>query len=114
MDQFGYTVYAGKYIVQFRDGNAQSVELEWPGQGVGIEHTRTERAKLIPSDAQFVKQYNPVKFPELTVELYTSEWLKGRFTEDAWTGGGPGDFIIIYIVGDGAIKGMIVATGNNP
>ena len=114
MDQFGYTVYAGKYIVQFQDGNAQSVGLEWPDEGVGIEHTRTERAKLISLDAEFVKQYNPQESPELTVELYTSEWLKSRFTEDAWTGGQPGDFIIIYIVGDGAIKRMIMATGNNP
>jgi hypothetical protein len=111
---FGYE--GGKFQVQFssvRSGNVEHVERAWGDRNaVPIEEAREESKQFIPADAKFVKTYTSRSGS--TVDLYKSESLKGRFSDDDWTGGKPGDFIILYRNQTGRTTTFIAATGNNP
>lgn len=106
----------GKFQVQFskvRSGNVEYIERVWGDRNaVPIEEARQESKQFIPADAKFVKSYTSRSGS--TVDLYASESLKGRFTDEDWTGGKPGDFIILYRNQTGKTTTFIISTGNNP
>ncbi|MCA1633222.1 MAG: hypothetical protein LC785_06020 [Acidobacteria bacterium] len=111
---FGYE--GGKFQVQFssvRSGNVEYIERVWGDRNaVPIEEAREESKQFIPADAKFVKTYTSRSGS--TVDQYRSESLKGRFSDDDWTGGKPGDFIILYRNQTGRTTTFIIGTGNNP
>jgi hypothetical protein len=111
---FGYE--GGKFQVQFsgvRTGNVEYVERVWGDRNaVPIEEARKESKQFIPADAKFVRTYTSNSGS--TVDLYKSESLKGRFAADDWTGGKPGDFIVLYRNQTGRTTTFIISTGNNP
>jgi hypothetical protein len=111
---FGYE--GGKFQVQFsgvRTGNVEYVERVWGDRNaVPIEEARKESKLFIPADAKFVRTYTSQGGS--TVDLYRSESLKGRFGADDWTGGKPGDFIVLYRNQTGRTTTFIAAMGNNP
>lgn len=106
----------GKFQVQFseiRAGSVEYVERVWGDRNaVPIEDARKESKQFIPADAKFVKTYTARSGS--TVDLYKSDSLKGRFKDDDWTGGMPGDFIILYRNQTGKVTTFIISTGNNP
>lgn len=111
---FGYE--GGKFQVQFsgvRSGNVEYVERVWGDRNaVTLDDARKESKQFIPADGKFVRTYTSQSGS--TVDLYRSESLKGRFGADNWTGGKPGDFIILYRNQTGRTTTFIAATGNNP
>lgn len=113
--EFGMTVYDdGTYLVIFVDENIQSLE---PAIGkLSIKESRAFAETFLPVDRQFVETYSPEELSFLTVDLYMSESLKGRFSSDWFIGGDPGSFIVVYgdDDDDGRIERIIIATGNNP
>ena len=115
-DVFGFRY--GKYLVAFQADNVWYIECEWSAEdAVSLEDARTEADGLIPVDSQFVGTYSPEGMPELVVDLYMSESLKTRFdsaTGDWWTGGEPGNFIVVYGVFDDTVRRMVISLGNNP
>jgi len=58
----------GKYALTFVDD-----KIEY------LEQARDAAQTLTPEDSQFLETYSPEGFPELIVDLYVSESLKGRF-----------------------------------
>lgn len=98
---------------QISSGNVSYVERVWGDRNaLPIEDARKESKQVIPADAKFVKTYTSQGGS--TVDLYKSESLKGRFKGNEWTGGKPGDFIILYRNQTGRTTTFIAATGNNP
>lgn len=106
----------GKFQVRFsgvRAGNVEYVERVWGDRNaVTLEDARKESKQFVPTDAKFVRTYTSRSGS--TVDLYRSESLKGRFGANDWTGGKPGDFIILYRNQTGRTTTFIAATGNNP
>jgi hypothetical protein len=106
----------GTFQVRFseiRSGNVSYIERVWGDRNaLPIEDARKASKQFIPADAKFVKTYTSQGGS--TVDLYKSESLKGRFKGDEWTGGKPGDFIILYRNQTGRTTTFIAATGNNP
>lgn len=106
----------GKFQVQFskiKSGNVEYIESVWGDRNaVPIEDARKESKQFIPADSKFVKSYTSRSGS--TVDLYVSESLKGRFSDEDWTGGKPGDFIILYRNQTGKTTTFIISTGNNP
>lgn len=109
-----YSYNGGQYLVQFVDDNVRTIEHVWQNGGVSLKDAQEQSEKLIPTDASFVRSYSPSGLPELKVELYQSEYLMRKFDDDAFIGGEPGDFIVVYFVYDGVVPSIIVAIGNNP
>jgi hypothetical protein len=111
---FGYE--NGKFVVQFsklKSGNVSYIERVWGDRNaVSIEEARSESKQFIPADAKFVKTYT--SRGGSTVDLYTSEALKGRFAAAEFIGGKPGDFIILYRNQTGLTTTFIAGVGNNP
>ena len=109
-----YVNYDGeRYSVIFMDGNIWQLERNFADKPT-LDESRVEGASLIPEDSQLVETYSPEGFPELIVDLYLSESLKGRFESDVWIGGEPGNFIVIYGVYDDRVPRIVIGTGNNP
>ena len=98
-------------MLNFRDDNAGYIARNFK-EPVTIDVARDESKQLIPADSKLFVTYRSGSTIE--VDLYRSETLKTRFGEDAWHGGGPGDFIVMYRVEGGTVKSIIIATGNNP
>jgi hypothetical protein len=111
---FGYE--GSKFQVQFsgiRSGNVEYIERLWDDRNaVPIEEARKESKQFIPADAKFVRTYTSDSGS--TVDLHKSESLKGRFSDEDWTGGKRGDFIILYRNQTGRATTFIISTGNNP
>ena len=100
-DVGGFIDYeGGRFNIAFMGDNVWRIERSWGDQGaVPLDAARAESRGLIPPDATFVRTY--AARGDRTVDLYTSESLKSRFPAGPWTGGEPGDLIVL-------------ATGNNP
>lgn len=101
------------FEVQYQDGRAMLIE--WThAQPVSPEQVRQEVAALFPADSKLIRTYHPEGVSELTVDLYSSPWLAGRFPDGPWPGGSePGQFILIFAVNGGKAQRVILATGNN-
>jgi hypothetical protein len=111
----GYVNYDDEeYSVIFMNGNVWTLELEFDGSQPTLAEARVEGASLIPEDRQLVETYSPEGLPELMVDLYLSESLKGRFGSYVWIGGEPGNFIVIYAVYDERVARIVIGLGNYP
>ena len=112
----GFVDYeGGQFNVAFMGDNVWRIERTWGDRGaVPLEAARAESRSLIPPDARFVRTY--AARGDRPVDLYTSESLKSRFPASPWTGGEPGDLIVIYRTrpSDGRVTSIVLATGNNP
>jgi hypothetical protein len=106
----------GKFQVQFseiRSGNVEYIERVWGDRNaVPLEDARRDSKNFIPADAKFVRTYTSRS--ESTIDLYTSESLKARFSASDFIGGKPGDFIILYRNQTGRTTTFIISVGNNP
>lgn len=102
------------FDVTYQDDRAQLIE--WThAQPVAPEQVRQEAAALLPADAKLIRTYHPEGMPELTVDLYSSPWLAGRFPDGPWYGGAePGQFILDFAVNGGKTQRVVLATGNLP
>ena len=73
---------------------------------------------FIPQDAEFINSYTPEDRPNLSVSVYHSNWLAGRFSIEEgwiWHDEQPGTFFLLeYVFDDGKTTSFLVATGNNP
>lgn len=105
-----------KFYVAFssmQPGNVWYIERVWgDDNAVSLEAARRESKNFIPADAQFVRTYTSQGGS--TVDLYTSESLKGQFPASDFIGGKPGDFIILYRNQTGRTTTSIIAVGDNP
>ncbi len=102
-----------KFAVMFSAGNANHIERAYGDRNaVPIADARTESKLFIPADAKFVRTYTSRS--DSTVELYTSESLKSRFSESNFIGGKAGDFIVLYRNQTGKVMTFIATIGNNP
>ena len=90
-------------MLNFRDDNAGYIARNFK-EPVTIDVARDESKQLIPADSKLLVTYRSGSTIE--VDLYRSETLKTRFGEDAWHGGGPGDFIVMYRVEGGTVKSL--------
>ncbi len=115
------TGYDNKYDIMFQVGNVWHIEYIWGSKNpVAPDVVESESKNLIPSDSQFIETYSPKDIPELIVNLYFSESLKNRFNNkdslfgNWWTGGKPGNFIVVYGVFNGKVSRMVIGIGNNP
>jgi hypothetical protein len=117
-ETLGYSYDGGAYVVSYQAdpaGNetAWDIEQRWSEAGaLSMDEARLASKMLIPQDSVFVRTYTSQG--GRTVDLYTSEWLKGRFAEQLFIGGEPGNFIVLYRAATGKVTSIIVATGNNP
>lgn len=111
---FGYE--NGKFQVQFseiRSGNVEYIERVWGDRNaVSLEDARRESKNFIPADANFVRTYTSRSGS--TIDLYTSESLKSRFSASAFVNGKSGDFIVLYRNQTGRTTTFIISVGNNP
>ncbi len=106
-DTGGLTYDNKKYFVLFSEGKTFNLSRQYGKNAVGRELMKAEAMTLMPKDASFVRAYNA---PNGAVELYYSESLKKQIGSGGiWTGGKPGDFIVLYKVSE-----FILATGNAP
>ncbi|MEZ4512755.1 MAG: hypothetical protein R3C62_12830 [Chloroflexota bacterium] len=113
--------YDNKYDVLFQVDNVWMISRQWQtGSFATIEEAQSESSTLIPTDSQLIETYSPAGLPEITIDLYFSESLKARFDDEDslfgswWTGGEPGNFIVLFNTPDGEVSGMIISIGNNP
>ena len=106
--------WSGDADVTFREGAVWHLEWRFDGEGATLEEARRVGSGLIPLDSVLVETYSPEDMPELIVDLYSSEWLRGQFASDVWIGGEPGEFTVIYGVFDGQVPRVVIGTGNNP
>lgn len=107
--------YDGAYDVIFQEDKVWYLERQWPaGSAPTADEVEAESRRLIPDDSQLVETYRPEDRPETVVNLYSSEWLKDKFAGHWWTGGEPGNFIVMYNVYDFGVGRMIITIGNNP
>lgn len=111
----GFTEYDdGQYSILFQGDLIGHIERNYRKTQVSLDVARKDATALIPEDSRLVETYSPPNLPELVVDLYHSESLKGRFPGDVWIGGEPGDFIAVYGVFDGKVPRTVIALGNNP
>ncbi len=105
-----------KFAVIFSEsnsGNAKHVERVYGDRNaVPIADARTESKLFIPADAKFVRTYTSQSGS--TIDLYTSESLKSRFSESDFIGGKAGDFIVLYRNQTGKVTTFIIGIGSNP
>lgn len=111
-----FSFKGGKFQVRFsgiRSGNVEYIERVWGDRNaVPMEEARKESKQFIAASAKFVRTYTSGSGS--MIDLYKSESLKGRFSDDGWTGGKPGDSTILYCNQTGRTTTFIILTGNNP
>lgn len=119
----GIFFYEGlRYIVQYQNDNIYCFERSWGETGISKQQVMIEITKMIPSDSKFIKSYSSPD-TKSTVYLYFSESLISRFPKSIkfgnselslWSGGKPGDFIVIFNEKREKVTRVVIAPGNNP
>jgi hypothetical protein len=105
---------SGDYLVMFGNGDAWYIERRYDqGSEISAEDALDAGLAVAPTDAELIETYSPAGRPETTVHVYSSQWLKGRFGGQ-WSSGEPGQFIIVYNVGEDGVSDIKVVIGNNP
>lgn len=96
------------------DENVRHIERSWGDRNpVTMDAAKAAARELLPRDARMVD--TTTSRGGTPGEVYVSESLKSRFGSDAWTGGEPGNALVLYRVNPaGRVTSIIVATGNNP
>ena len=119
----GFFLYEGlRYVVGYQNGNICDFERNWGETGISKQQAMIEIIKMIPSDSKFIKSYS-APYTRNTVYLYFSESLISRFPKTIrfgnnelplWTGGEPGNFIVIFNEKRKKVTRVVIAIGNNP
>lgn len=85
--------------------------------GVSFDDARAESTKFRPTDAVYMETF--VSDGGVTVDMYSSEWLKEQFPNvDLWVNTEPGVFTVGYsgynpAAGINEVTRWVMATGNN-
>lgn len=109
-----FTYANGNYRVMFSEGRVGHIEHSWGDQNKKSRAFADGATRpLIPNDAQLIEEYKSPRSGS-TVVRYRSNSLAAILPAAAFTGGEPGDFIIIYRDTTGQITSYIIALGNNP
>lgn len=111
----GFRQYqGGTLIVSVADNRLNYVEYSYKNAGLPplVDEAKKKAATIYPEDAVLVRSYdarsgNPV-------DLFKSASLAAALPKEEWSGGEPGNFIVIYRVTTGRVTSFVVATGNNP
>jgi hypothetical protein len=114
-EMLGFVDYErGTYNVMFLDERVRRLERKWgDARPVTFEAARAESVTLIPSDSSLIETYTARG--DRTVDLYVSPVLAELLPSDLWTGGEPGNLIVIYRTqAPNKITSIVMATGNNP
>lgn len=106
-------------IVDFtRDKPIQLIMFDWVPKKSMSEALKAVKA-FIPADSKLIKTYTANSGAK--VDLFRSKWLEEQWGDDVdastWHGGKPGEFIVIHHESEltpGRMRGVIIATGNNP
>jgi hypothetical protein len=99
----------------FQDDKVWNLQKVFRVKPPTIEVARVEAKAFSPKDAQPIKTYTAPNGS--TVDLFLSQSLKDRFPSEKWTGGEPGNFIVIYhldINSPKQVTSFTIAPGNNP
>lgn len=112
-EEFGIVRYGPYGVMDMGGEKAAYVELRFEPE-VQLVEAEQAAAAVLPADAKLIERYSPEGRPEAVVDLYESAALAEQFVADVWTGGEPGQFIVLYKVFDDVVTAAIVATGNNP
>ncbi|MBW2342482.1 MAG: DUF4124 domain-containing protein [Deltaproteobacteria bacterium] len=119
----GFSLYEGlRYLVGYQNENVNHFERSWGETGIAKRQAMIEIEKMIPSDSKFIRSYSAPSSGS-TVRLYFSKSLISRFPKtigignsefSLWTGGEPGNFIVIFKEKKGKVTRVLIAIGNNP
>jgi hypothetical protein len=94
-----------------------------PKGTIDLESAAPVVERYLPEDAVYQYEYGRPYGDPGAVVVYNSAWLANRFLhlndpviDDWFTGGNPGDFIVIYQESSEApgLLGILVGLGNNP
>jgi len=101
----------GWYVISTRGGSVDSIERNFEAAtGTTLEVARAHARGLMPEDARPVRSTQPS--PGRTVDVFTSESLRGRFAgETVWGGAPPGTFAATYAAAEGRILSLRLAAG---
>jgi hypothetical protein len=114
-DDAGFKQYqGGSLIVAVLGDRLNYVERSYSTAGLPplLDDAKKTAATIYPEDAVFVRTYTTDTGRE--VDLFKSESLAKSMPGEQWSGGEPGNFIVIYRVTSGRVTSFVVATGNNP
>lgn len=110
-ERFGYQVFGPWEIAPLGDQVRHIERIYDPP--VPVADALAHAATLLPADAILQRTYSPAGSPETIVNLYTSASLAARLPADAWTGGEPGQFVVIHHAYPEGERRIIIAAGNN-
>ena len=103
----------GQLKLNFMDGNAGYLEWVYGDlDAVTIDEARNASKEFIPTDSTLIRTYQMESGN--VVDLYYSEALKKRFSDEDWIGGEPGNFIVMFKPNRERISSFIIGVGNNP
>jgi len=117
-----YVVYRtsdqGVFSLNFGHSNCFSLRRSYGSASVPLDAARNESRDLIPTDSSLTRTYSSLTNSSTVVDLYHSESLKTRFSDDPnnWREGEPGDFTVAYYKweNDDKVDEFVIRTGNNP
>jgi hypothetical protein len=109
----GYQIYGDWETLVFPGDLVQHIERTYDPP-VPIAQAKQDITSLLPADATLIETYTPEGRPETTVDLYSSPSLAIQLPADAWPGGEPGQFIVLYKDFGEGVAVVIIGTGNNP
>jgi hypothetical protein len=101
----------GRYQVSFYENKIESLQEQWStDESVSLDEARIRSQQLLPTDSDFVATFAAPNSPGTIVDIYQSNWLRGRFSD--WADSEPGTFTIIYQASGDAIRVYSVQLGD--
>ncbi len=105
------------FTIIFYSDRVWNLNRQYRGNPESITVAKAEAKLLSPTDAKFIKTYT--SRTGSPVDLFLSQSLKDRFQfpNNNWSGGVPGNFIVIYhpvTNSSNQISSFVMGTGNNP
>jgi hypothetical protein len=98
------------YLVSFWDGNAGLIYVNYTDDStMTMDGARDESRKLIPADSK-LSRTESVDSQNL-FDYYSSESLRGSFSQDTWKYGLPGEFQVSYRISNGSIESLVIHVG---
>jgi hypothetical protein len=108
-----FTYASGNYVVMYDGGRVAYLEHTWGDRDAKSRDFAEGASKpFLPSDAKIVEEYKARSGN--SVVRYNSPSLAALFPAASFTGGNPGDFIVIFRDITGKVTSYLIAVGNNP
>jgi hypothetical protein len=102
-----------QFALMTSDRRISHLEVVWGDENaLDFTDAKIKASKYIPYDSQLIEKYEPGE--NRIVERFSSQKLKPLFSEIAWLGSPPGEFIIIYRAYEFGVSSIVIALGNNP